>query len=101
VFHVQPMQQRDQPGPGLILDAAFLLDPGARFAGGAGKGRGDSGLQLTLLFDGQPAGATFVSEAREPLDPVSLMLLVPRPDRVIIDKQDPGSGLTAHPAIQP
>ena len=94
------MQQRDQSRPGLIFDVAFTRDPGADFTGGARQGRSDPGFQLVLLFDAQPAGTPFVAEVRQTFDAVFLIVLVPRPDRVVVDEQHPGCCLTAHAVVQ-
>src|ERR1019366_918710 len=100
MFHAQTVQQRDQPGPGLIFNAALSRDPGADRAGGAWQGLGDPGFQLILLLRRQPATAAFMVEGRQTFDPVVLIQLIPGPDGVIVEKQHFGDGRTAHPIVQ-
>jgi hypothetical protein len=74
MLHAKPMQQRDQPRPAMILDAAFLLDPGADRARCPWQRLGDPGFQFVLLFVAQAARAALVAEACQALEPVLLML---------------------------
>jgi len=81
------VQQRDQPGPGLIFDAAFTRDPRANCTGGAWQGFSDPGFQLVLLLHRQPTAAPFMAEACQTLDPVLLIELVPGPDRIVVENR--------------
>src|SRR5271165_669029 len=100
VFHLQAMQQRDQPGPGLVFNAVFTRNPCAHFAGGAGQGCGDPDFQLVLSRGCQPAGAALMAEVRQAFDAVFLIVPAPRPDRVVVNEQNPGGGLAGHAVIQ-
>jgi hypothetical protein len=81
------MQQSDQPGPGLVFNAALTRDPRANHTGRARQSFTDPGFQLVLLLYRQPAGAAFMAEARQPLDPLFLIELVPSSDRVVVEQQ--------------
>src|SRR5208282_4120995 len=72
VFHAQAVQQSDQPGPGVVFNAALTRDPRANLAGRARQGFTDPGFQLVMLLRCQPAGVSFMAKARQPLDPVFL-----------------------------
>ena len=50
MFHAQAVQQRNQPGPGLVFNAEFIGDPGANLASLARQGLGGPGLQFLLLL---------------------------------------------------
>jgi hypothetical protein len=41
-----------------------------------------------------------MAEVRQTFDAVFLIVLVPRPDRVVVDEQHPGCRLAAHAVIQ-
>ena len=53
-----------------------------------------------LLRHRQPAGAPFMAEARQTLDPVVLTQLVPQPDCVVVKQQHFGDRLTARSVVQ-
>jgi hypothetical protein len=57
MLHTKPVQQRDQSGPTLILDGAFLLDPCADLARRPRQRFADPGFQIVLLFGARAAGA--------------------------------------------
>jgi hypothetical protein len=48
----------------------------------------------------QPAGAPFMAEARQTLDPVLLIQLVPQPDCVVVKQQHFSDRLTAQSIVQ-
>ena len=100
MFHAEAVQQSDQPGPGLVFDAAFSGDPRADRAGRARQGFRDPGFQSVLLLHRQPTAAPFMAEARQTLDPVLLIEVVPGPDCVAVQKQHFGDRLTAHSLVQ-
>ena len=100
MFHAQAVQQSDQPGPGLVFDAALSCNPRTNRAGRAWQRRGDPGFQLVLLLGRQPAGGSFMAKARQTLDPVFLIQLIPSPDRVVVEQQHLGNRLTAHAVVQ-
>ena len=90
MFHAQAVQQSDQPGPGLVFDTAFTRNPRTNRAGRARQRFGDPGFQFVLLLCRQPAGASFMAEARQTLDPVFLIELIPGSDRVVVEQQHVG-----------
>jgi hypothetical protein len=94
------MQQRDQSRPGLVCDAECRFDPCPDMACRAWQGLGHPGFQLLLLVRRKPAGATFVAEAGQALDPVFLIPLIPSPDRVVVEEQHLGDQRTTHPLVQ-
>jgi hypothetical protein len=100
VLHAQAVQQRDQPGSGLVFNTAFTRDPRANRAGRAWQGFGDPGFQLVLLLHRQTATAPFMAEARQSLNPVFLIKLVPGSDRVVVEQQRLSDRLTAHASVQ-
>jgi hypothetical protein len=85
VFHAQAMQQRDQAGPGLVLDATLSRDPCANLAGRAWQSRAHPRFQLILLLHRQPAAATLMVEGHQPLDPVLQIKLMPLADRIAVE----------------
>jgi hypothetical protein len=70
MLHVQPTQQRDQPGPVLIGDAAFFFDPGANLARCPRQCLGDQ-VQFVLLRIAEAARAAFVAKLARPSMPSS------------------------------
>ena len=84
------MQQSDQTGPGLVFDAAFTRDPRTNLAGRTRQRLGDPRFQFVLLLCRQPAGAAFMAEARQTLDPVFLIELILGQDRVVVEQQHVG-----------
>ena len=82
------------------VDAEFLLDPGANFAGRPRQRLGDPGFQLLLLLVAQAALAALVAEARQPLDTLFLIQTVPSADRVVVQQEDLRDRLAAHPVVQ-
>src|SRR5271167_2670602 len=57
-------------------------------------------LCSTATGSGQPAGAPFMAEARQTLDPVLLIQLVPQPDCVVVKQQHFSDRLTAQFIVQ-
>src|ERR1019366_3772175 len=100
MFHAQTMQQRDQAGPALVVDAPFPLDLRADLTGGAGQSFADPGFQFALLLRRQPAHTAFITKAGQTFDPVLLIQLVPGSDRVVVQKQHLGDGRAAHANVQ-
>jgi hypothetical protein len=100
VFHAKSVQQCDQPGPGLVFNTALARDPRANRTGRAWQSCGDPGYQLVLLLHSQPAAAAFMAEARETLDPIFLIQLIPGPDRVLVEKQHLGYGFATHAIVE-
>jgi hypothetical protein len=92
MLHAQSMQQRDQAGSGLVINAEFQRDPRTDLPCCAWQGLVDPYFQLALLLHRQPADAPFVAEIHQTFDPVLLIQLVPGPDRVIVEKQHLGDG---------
>ena len=88
MLQAEPMQQRDQARPALVLDAALRLDPSTDLARGPRQRLGDPGLQLVLLFFTQAARTALVAEARQALDAFFLIEALPGADRVVVHQQD-------------
>jgi hypothetical protein len=93
VLHARPVRQRDQPGPALILNGAFPLDPCPDLARRPRQRLGDPGFQFVQLFDAQAACAAFVAEARQAFDALFLIWAMPGADGVVVQQQvgDPGA----------
>ena len=100
MLHAKPVQQRDQPRPTLILNPAFLLDPGANLARRPRQRLANPGFQLVLLCLAQPARTALVAEARQALDAFLLIQPMPGADRVVVQKQYLRDRLAAHPLVQ-
>jgi hypothetical protein len=88
VLHVQPMQQRDQPRPALIGDAAFGLDPGANLAGCSRRRRGDPGFQPGLLRLAQAAGTAVMTKTCQAFDALVRIPPMPSADGVVVQQKD-------------
>lgn len=88
------------PRPTLVFDAQFGCDPGANRTRQARQCRGDPGDQPGLLLVVEAAGAAFVAEARQAIDPVFLIQPMPGADGVVVQQQNLGDGRVSHATIQ-